>query len=216
MFYDFNNSYLRIRWIWTLCEGKIWIFLGRGSGRFCVKVRLFCALWLGSSQSSTIPPPAIRPPPPPLLSQHFAAGRRMACSLYMLVVAKPKLQPPFPSPTKPLSGSFLLFHCQQPSPCEYSRAASLRLYALPSPKVSSAKRVMALAKSEPLRVMISGAPAPGEGTRCELITEKVRVLFSIFNFSPLCYLNFSSWRPIHFNSFPFTPTPTPLQLTCHS
>lgn len=32
-------------------------------------------------------------------------------------------------------------------------------------------------KQEPLRVMISGAPASGKGTQCELITKKVTVLF---------------------------------------
>lgn len=28
-------------------------------------------------------------------------------------------------------------------------------------------------KAEPLRIMISGAPASGKGTQCELITKKV-------------------------------------------
>ena len=37
------------------------------------------------------------------------------------------------------------------------------------------EQVMASAKKpEPLKIMISGAPASGKGTQCELITQKVR------------------------------------------
>lgn len=32
---------------------------------------------------------------------------------------------------------------------------------------------LAATKSEPLKIMISGAPASGKGTQCELIKEKV-------------------------------------------
>lgn len=41
-------------------------------------------------------------------------------------------------------------------------------------------QVVALAKVEPLKVMISGPPASGKGTQCELITKKVSFFF-IFN-----------------------------------
>lgn len=37
------------------------------------------------------------------------------------------------------------------------------------------------AKAEPLRVMISGAPASGKGTQCELITKKVTFFFFVIN-----------------------------------
>lgn len=36
-------------------------------------------------------------------------------------------------------------------------------------------------KPEPLKIMISGAPASGKGTQCELITGKVNLRF--YNFS---------------------------------
>lgn len=35
------------------------------------------------------------------------------------------------------------------------------------------KQVVGSAKAEPLRIMISGAPASGKGTQCQLITQKV-------------------------------------------
>lgn len=41
---------------------------------------------------------------------------------------------------------------------------------------------MASAKAEPLRVMISGAPASGKGTQCELITQKV-----CYTYTPLVF-----------------------------
>lgn len=45
---------------------------------------------------------------------------------------------------------------------------------------SDYEQVMASAKKpEPLKIMISGAPASGKGTQCELITQKV----SFFLFS---------------------------------
>ena len=44
-------------------------------------------------------------------------------------------------------------------------------------------QVAASAKAEPFKVMISGAPASGKGTQCELITQKVssisRILYHI-------------------------------------
>lgn len=50
---------------------------------------------------------------------------------------------------------------------------------------SDYEQVIASAKKpEPLKIMISGAPASGKGTQCELITQKV-----IFFFPPnLCLL----------------------------
>ncbi|CAN8265804.1 unnamed protein product [Cochlearia groenlandica] len=42
-----------------------------------------------------------------------------------------------------------------------------------SPTIVSARfQVVAAEKSEPLKIMISGAPASGKGTQCELITQK--------------------------------------------
>ena len=34
-------------------------------------------------------------------------------------------------------------------------------------------------KSEPLKIMISGAPASGKGTQCELIKKKVNFFFQL-------------------------------------
>ncbi|PKI73505.1 adenylate kinase, chloroplastic isoform X1 [Punica granatum] len=93
----------------------------------------------------------------------------MACSAHVPVVAQPKLQPHSPSPFKSLSRPPLFVHSQLPHLWDNPRAASLRLRA---PHASRSRRVVALAKPEPLRVMISGAPASGKGTQCELITEK--------------------------------------------
>ncbi|XP_031391291.1 adenylate kinase 2, chloroplastic isoform X2 [Punica granatum] len=94
----------------------------------------------------------------------------MACSAHVPVVAQPKLQPHSPSPFKSLSRPPLFVHSQLPHLWDNPRAASLRLRA---PHASRSRRVVALAKPEPLRVMISGAPASGKGTQCELITEKM-------------------------------------------
>lgn len=44
-------------------------------------------------------------------------------------------------------------------------------------------------KTEPLRVMISGAPASGKGTQCELITKKVNLfLFLFLLFIVICFI----------------------------
>lgn len=40
---------------------------------------------------------------------------------------------------------------------------------------------MAAEKSEPLKIMISGAPASGKGTQCELITHKVSLLILLLD-----------------------------------
>ena len=44
------------------------------------------------------------------------------------------------------------------------------------------EQVVASGKAEPLRVMISGAPASGKGTQCELITQKV-----CYTYTPLVF-----------------------------
>lgn len=51
---------------------------------------------------------------------------------------------------------------------------------------------MGSGKAEPLRIMISGAPASGKGTQCQLITQKVCYAFDSFFFScffPCCFYN---------------------------
>ena len=53
---------------------------------------------------------------------------------------------------------------------------------------------MRSAKAEPLKIMISGAPASGKGTQCQLITQKV-CLYVSPTFSVSCYTSFtSSWN----------------------
>lgn len=42
------------------------------------------------------------------------------------------------------------------------------------------EQIVAAEKSEPLKIMISGAPASGKGTQCELITHKVSFLVLFF------------------------------------
>ncbi|PIM97399.1 adenylate kinase [Handroanthus impetiginosus] len=50
--------------------------------------------------------------------------------------------------------------------------------------------VAAAGKAEPLRIMISGAPASGKGTQCELITKKVLFLFFCLTFYFICFNNY--------------------------
>lgn len=45
--------------------------------------------------------------------------------------------------------------------------------------------VASLAKAEPLKIMILGAPASGKGTQCELIIEKVSSFLFILPFRHL-------------------------------
>ncbi|KAK4742100.1 hypothetical protein SAY87_000101 [Trapa incisa] len=102
-------------------------------------------------------------------------GGKMACSAHMPVVANSKLQPHFSSSARSgsLSRSPLSSRSQLHCLYDTSRAASLCLHAHPPHKSASrSRRILALAKSEPLRIMISGAPASGKGTQCELITQK--------------------------------------------
>lgn len=51
-------------------------------------------------------------------------------------------------------------------------------------------------KSEPLRVMISGAPASGKGTQCELITQKVSSDTRVLLFGLLFMIpTLKFWKP---------------------
>jgi hypothetical protein len=59
---------------------------------------------------------------------------------------------------------------------------------------------------EPLKVMISGAPASGKGTQCKMIVEKVLFLFNSFYFLPVqnffAFLNlsyFAVWSGAYIN-----------------
>lgn len=45
-------------------------------------------------------------------------------------------------------------------------------------------------KPEPLKIMISGAPASGKGTQCELITRKVNLRY--YHFIIFCFFLFFS------------------------
>ncbi|KAJ8769864.1 hypothetical protein K2173_008946 [Erythroxylum novogranatense] len=53
-----------------------------------------------------------------------------------------------------------------------SRSRQTRFLSLSASNYRTSPRVMAAAKPEPLKIMISGAPASGKGTQCELITKK--------------------------------------------
>lgn len=44
-------------------------------------------------------------------------------------------------------------------------------------------QVVAAEKAEPLKIMISGAPASGKGTQCELITQKVSFFVLLLDYS---------------------------------
>lgn len=130
--------------------------------------------------------PSCPPPPRCRRRRRSSADRsrrgKMACSAHMPVVSKSKLQPYSSSSTTSPSRSPLSYRSQLPFLCDTSRTASLCLHAPPPHKAASiSTRVLALAKSEPLRIMISGAPASGKGTQCELITQKVRFLLSVLH-----------------------------------
>lgn len=49
---------------------------------------------------------------------------------------------------------------------------------------------MECALGEPLKVMISGAPASGKGTQCEMIVEKVLFLLNYFYHCPIEFFSF--------------------------
>lgn len=50
-------------------------------------------------------------------------------------------------------------------------------------------QVVASAKPNPLKIMISGAPASGKGTQCELITKKVSFFLLSESFFPFQLLS---------------------------
>lgn len=57
-------------------------------------------------------------------------------------------------------------------------------------------QLVAMAKPDPLKIMLSGAPASGKGTQCELITKKVRVFLWLNSRSLLGGFVFSG-IPLH-------------------
>ncbi|XP_056164172.1 adenylate kinase, chloroplastic isoform X2 [Syzygium oleosum] len=112
----------------------------------------------------------------------------MACSGHMPVeAAKPQPRTHFlacdsPSNSRKIFASSLHFLGKDPAPCRrfhashiknapfarrsklaVSRSDSIRDYSL---------ELVAMAKPDPLKIMLSGAPASGKGTQCELITKK--------------------------------------------
>ncbi|XP_030528129.1 adenylate kinase, chloroplastic [Rhodamnia argentea] len=98
----------------------------------------------------------------------------MACSGHMLVVAKPEpcthsLTRHSPSNSCKIFSSSLHFLGKDIAPTR-------RFHASPTKNAPFARRsklaLVAMAKPDPLRIMISGAPASGKGTQCELITKK--------------------------------------------
>lgn len=104
----------------------------------------------------------------------------MACGAHFSAITQPKPQPcraslslsasssPSISP-KPLV-SQLSFVSSNPS---FSQTlARCRLREAASPRAPVFVVMASAAKPEPLKVMISGAPASGKGTQCELITKK--------------------------------------------
>ncbi|OVA04293.1 Adenylate kinase [Macleaya cordata] len=103
----------------------------------------------------------------------------MACSVNFPVLAKPTSpQPssstkPFINLTSPLSSSSHISRvsfCFDVTLAHSRRSSALGLRNKQSPVFSIV--AAANAKPEPLRIMISGAPASGKGTQCELITKK--------------------------------------------
>ncbi|KAI3417429.1 uncharacterized protein J3R85_014362 [Psidium guajava] len=98
----------------------------------------------------------------------------MACSGHMPVVAKPQPRTHSrtrhsPSNTCEISSSSLHFLGKDTAPTR-------RFHASPIKNATFARRsklaLVATAKPDPLGIMISGAPASGKGTQCELITRK--------------------------------------------
>ncbi|KAJ8759583.1 hypothetical protein K2173_007212 [Erythroxylum novogranatense] len=74
----------------------------------------------------------------------------------------------------PSSSSFNSTHFSFPSSSFSSRSRfrGAQFFSLSPSNYRIFPRVMAVAKPEPLKIMISGAPASGKGTQCELITKK--------------------------------------------
>ncbi|KAF8025492.1 hypothetical protein BT93_F2358 [Corymbia citriodora subsp. variegata] len=99
----------------------------------------------------------------------------MACSLDMPFVAPPQprtrpLTPHPPSNSCKILSPSSRFLGEDPAPSRRFRVSS------PIKSAPFARRsrltLVAMAKPDPLKIMISGAPASGKGTQCELITKK--------------------------------------------
>uniref|UniRef100_A0A0D6R7F0 adenylate kinase n=1 Tax=Araucaria cunninghamii TaxID=56994 RepID=A0A0D6R7F0_ARACU len=91
----------------------------------------------------------------------------------------PSVSPP-PNSIPRHQKSAALFSARECSPCDCPlRIGNVNVHR-GAPKVSNRKRaarrspviLMATGKPEPLKIMISGAPAAGKGTQCELIVRK--------------------------------------------
>ncbi|KAF3774705.1 Adenylate kinase 2 [Nymphaea thermarum] len=91
------------------------------------------------------------------------------------LTSKPSTQ--FPSRSSP-SGKSLALHSQNPdsSRISFNLSENFSRASLNSQSVGVSRAapapIVASKKNEPLKVMISGAPASGKGTQCELIVKK--------------------------------------------
>ncbi|KAI6691290.1 hypothetical protein NL676_028118 [Syzygium grande] len=99
----------------------------------------------------------------------------MACSGHMPVeAAKPQPRTHFlacdsPSNSRKIFASSLHFLGKDPAPCRRFHASHIKN----APFARRSKlALVAMAKPDPLKIMLSGAPASGKGTQCELITKK--------------------------------------------
>lgn len=105
----------------------------------------------------------------------------MACWINTQAVAtKPKPQTQACSSLSPSEKCAKLFASQLSSTSSISSLSIcsnqilIRLQKAPSFAIYPKQQVMAFAgKQRPVKIMISGAPASGKGTQCELITNKV-------------------------------------------
>ncbi|OAY58689.1 adenylate kinase, chloroplastic isoform X2 [Manihot esculenta] len=103
-----------------------------------------------------------------------------SCGVSLRVAEKSQPHPPLYAsvcpPSSPSAKSSKLFFCSQLSFASSNACLSLRSnQTLHSPRLAKSSNpalVVASAKPEPLKIMISGAPASGKGTQCELITKK--------------------------------------------
>ncbi|XP_021898382.1 adenylate kinase, chloroplastic-like [Carica papaya] len=94
----------------------------------------------------------------------------MAISVNLAVIAKSDSPTLSPSSSKHLTPRHVFPSCI--SLASPNSAISRRFRCRSSKPRSPTLQVMALTKEEPLKIMISGAPASGKGTQCELITRK--------------------------------------------
>ncbi|PRQ20302.1 putative adenylate kinase [Rosa chinensis] len=88
--------------------------------------------------------------------------------------AKPKAPPPPAacSISKPFISAKLVHSSQSSFVSTFSPSRPQTLTPLRSSRAMTDLAVRCASKAEPLRIMISGAPASGKGTQCELITQK--------------------------------------------